>query len=57
MQLEKVQLEDYDCILIFGTDRLKNYKIENLKITDPSIISNMVLEYQSSAINTCFKRV
>jgi len=52
LQLERVQFENYGRILKGEQDRLKGYKIENLQITDSSVLSKSQLEYHPIAVKS-----
>ena len=55
LQLEQVQLETFGRLLKGRKDILKNYRIRNLKITDPEVIKSSgtdihpILEYTGCA--------
>ena len=52
LQLEKVQLENYNRLLIGTPDRLMGYKIEKLQITDSTVLAKSQLEYHSLAVKS-----
>lgn len=52
LQLEKVQIENYGRILKGERDRLIGYKIENLQITDSTVLSISQLEYHPIAVKS-----
>ena len=52
LQLEKVQIENYGRILKGERDRLIGYKIENLQITDSTVLSKSQLEYHPIAVKS-----
>ena len=52
LQLEKVQLENYGRILKGERDKLTSYKIENLQITDLTVLSKSQLEYHPIAVKS-----
>lgn len=52
LQLEKVQIENYGRILKGVRDRLIGYKIENLQITDSTVLSKSQLEYHPIAVKS-----
>ena len=52
LQLEKVQIENYGRLLKGNKDRLMNYKLGQLKITDPDVIKKSGKNYHPIAIRT-----
>ena len=49
---EKVQLENYGRILKGAQDKLTGYKIENLQITDSTVLAKSQLEYHPIAVKS-----
>lgn len=52
LQLEKVQLENYGRLLDGKKDKLPNYKIDKLKITDADVLRKSGKEFHPIAIKT-----
>lgn len=52
LQLEKVQIENYGRILKGERDRLIGYKVENVQITDSTVLAKSQLEYHPIAIKS-----
>ena len=52
LQLEQVQLENYGRILKGEQDILTGYKMENLQITDSTVLAKSQLEYHPIAVKS-----
>jgi gamma-glutamylcyclotransferase (GGCT)/AIG2-like uncharacterized protein YtfP len=52
LQLEQVQLDTYDRLLFGTSDQLPNYRIEQLEITDPDVLTSSKQQYHPIAIKT-----
>ena len=52
LQLEKVQIENYGRLLKGEKDRLLNYKLDMLKITDAEVLSKSGKEFHPIALKT-----
>jgi hypothetical protein len=52
LQLEKVQLENYGRILNGEQDILTGYKMDNLQITDSTVLAKSKLEYHPIAVKS-----
>lgn len=52
LQLEYVQLENYNRTLKGERDKLAGYKIENLQITDTTVLEKSQMEYHPIALKS-----
>ncbi|MER3465389.1 MAG: UDP-N-acetylmuramate--alanine ligase [Chitinophagaceae bacterium] len=52
LQLERVQLENYGRTFKGERDKLAGYKIENLQISDPTVLAKSQLEYHPIAVKS-----
>lgn len=52
LQLEKVQIETYGRLLTGSTDKLENYKLDKLRITDKDVLEKSGKEFHPIALKT-----